>query len=154
MAVSREQNIADLNLYFQAMHDNDWATVEAMYHDDIVIHMAGTTPASGRLTGKRAVLEDVVASQVHAALIPERMQFARRWQVMCADDERVVAIMEGGGPTIDGDTYDQTYCEIFRFEGGRIIEMHAFFDTALAERALFGNPLRQERMAATVDGSS
>jgi hypothetical protein len=32
--------------------------------------------------------------------------------------------------------------------------MHAFFDTALAERALFGNPLRQERMAATVDGSS
>ncbi len=143
--MGRQQNIDDLNRYFQAMHDGDWVTVKAMYHDDIVIHMAGTTPASGRLEGKSAVTDDLVAAQVHAALVPETMHFARRWKIMCADDERVVAIMEGGGPTLSGDVYDQTYCEIFRFEGGRIIEMHAFFDTALAERALFGNPLRQGR---------
>lgn len=143
--MSRQQNIDNLGHYFQAMRDNDWDTVEAMYHEDIVIHMAGSTPASGRLDGKHAVTNDLVATQVHAALKTESMQFARRWKVMCADDERVVAIMEGGGPTLSGDTYDQTYCEIFRFEGGRIIEMHAFFDTALAERALFDNPPRQQR---------
>lgn len=143
--MGRQQNIDDINRYFQAMHAGDWATVKAMYHDDIVIHMAGTTPASGRLEGKNAVTNDLVAAKVHAALVPETMHFARRWKVMCADDERVVAIMEGGGPTLSGDVYDQTYCEIFRFKGGRIIEMHAFFDTALAERALFGNPLREGR---------
>lgn len=143
--MGRQRNIDDLNRYFQAMHDGDWATVEAMYHDDIVIHMAGTTPASGRLESKRTVTEDLVATQVHAAMVPEHMRFARRWKIMCADDERVVAIMEGGGPTLSGDVYDQVYCEIFRFEEGRIIEMHAFFDTALTERALFGNPLRQAR---------
>ncbi len=143
--MGRQQNIDDLNRYFQAMSDSDWVTVEAMYHDDIVVHMAGTTPASGRLEGKTAVTDNLIAKQVHAALVPGMMHFARRWKVMCADDQRVVAIMEGGGPTRSGDHYDQTYCEIFRFEDGRIIEMHAFFDTALAERALFGNPLRQER---------
>ena len=143
--MTRQQNIDLLNRYFQAMHDGDWETVDAMYHDDIVIHMLGTTPASGSLSGKAAVTDDLIAAQVHGALVPERIAFARRWKVMCADDERVVAIMEGGGPTRAGDLYDQTYCEIFRFEDGRIIEMHAFFDTALAERALFANPLTVPR---------
>ena len=143
--MSRQRNIDLVTRYFEAMAAGDWAGVEAMYHDDIVIHMAGTTPASGRLEGKAAVVNDLVAAQVHAAMLPEEMRFARRWKVMCADDERVVVIMEGGGPTLAGDVYDQTYCEIFRFQDGRVIEMHAFFDTALAERALFDNPLRVER---------
>jgi len=145
--MSRQQNIALVNRYFAAMSAGDWPTVEGMYHDDIVIHMAGTTPASGRLEGKSAVTDDLIARQVHAALDPQRMHFARRWKVMCADDERVVAIMEGGGPTLTGDTYDQVYCEIFRFSDGKVIEMHAFFDTALAERALFGNALATPRSA-------
>jgi uncharacterized protein len=144
--MTRQQNIDGINRYFTAMSAGDWATVEAMYHDDIVIHLAGTTPASGRLEGKRAVTEDMIAKQVHAALVPETMHFAKRWKVMCADDERVVVIMEGGGPTIHGDVYDQVYCEIMRFQDGRIIEMHAFLDTALVERALFRNPLTTPRL--------
>jgi ketosteroid isomerase-like protein len=143
----RDENIRLLDAYFTAMSASEWETVEAMYHDDIVIHLAGTTPASGRLEGKAAVTGDLIARQVHAALDPARMHFAKRWKIMCADDERVVAIMEGGGPTRDGDVYDQLYCEIFRFQDGRIIEMHAFLDTALVERALFGNPLTIARGA-------
>lgn len=143
--MSREQNIELLNRYFSAMSAGDWETVEAMYHDDIVVHMAGSTPASGRLEGKAAVTGDLIAQQVHAALDVGKMHFAKRWKIMCADDERVVAIMEGGGPTLGGDDYDQVYCEIFRFRDGKVIEMHAFFDTALAERALFDNPLRTPR---------
>ena len=143
--MSRQHNIDLLNHYFQLMHDGEWAAVEDMYHDDIVVHMLGTTPASGRLDGKAAVTDDLIAEMVHGALVPDGIAFARRWKVMCADDERVVAIMEGGGPTRAGDVYDQTYCEIFRFQDDRIIEMHAFFDTALAERALFANPLSTPR---------
>jgi ketosteroid isomerase-like protein len=147
--MSRQKNIELLTRYFSAMSANDWKAVEDMYHDDIVIHMAGSTPASGRLAGKAAVTEGLVAKQVHAALIVEKMHFAKRWKIMCADDECVVAIMEGGGLTHSGDDYDQTYCEIFRFRDGKVIEMHAFFDTALAERALFNNPLTQRRSAPT-----
>ena len=68
---------------------------------------------------------------------------------MCADDQRVVAIMEGGGETRSGVSYDQTYCEIFRFRDGKLIEMHAFFDTVLAEAALFDNPLARPRQPGT-----
>lgn len=145
--MSREANIRLLDRYFRAMAAGDWRTVEDMYHDNIVIHMAGSTPASGKIEGKAAVTTGLIAQQVHAALDPRKMQFAKRWKIMCADDERVVAIMEGGGPTLTGDNYEQTYCEIFRFEDDKVIEMHAFFDTALAERALFGNPLTKEREA-------
>jgi ketosteroid isomerase-like protein len=146
VSVSREENIRLLNRYFSAMSVGDWETVEGMYHDDIVVHMAGTTPASGRLEGKEAVTKDLIAQQVLAALDVEKVQFAKRWKIMCADDERVVAIMEGGGPTRSGERYDQTYCEIFRFRDGKVIEMHAFLDTALVERALFQNPLLRERV--------
>ena len=143
--MSRQHNIDLVNQYFQAMHDGQWETVENMYHDDIVIHMAGTTPASGRLEGKHQVVNDLIAKKVAEVLVPEQMHFAKRWKVMCADDERVVVIMEGGGPTVTGDSYEQMYCEIFRFLDNKVIEMHAFFDTALAERALFGNVLQTER---------
>jgi len=143
--MSRQENIDLLNRYFTHMAKGEWAAVDAMYHDDIVIHMAGTTPASGRLEGKAMVTDELIARQVHGALVPDKMQFARRWKIMCADADRVVAIMEGGGPTLSGDIYDQTYCEIFRFKDGKVIEMHAFLDTVLVERALFNNPLTEPR---------
>lgn len=143
--MSRQENIELLNRYFTLMQRGEWEAVEAMYHDDVVVQLAGTTPASGKLEGKALVTDELIAQQVHGALVPEAMQFAKRWKIMCADDERVVAIMEGGGPTVSGDCYEQTYCEIFRFKDGKVIEMHAFLDTALVERALFGNPLRDER---------
>lgn len=143
--MSRQENIDLLDQYFTLMQQGDWAGVEAMYHDDIVIHMLGTTPASGRMDGKARVTDDLIAEKVHGALVPETIRFARKWRIMCADDERVVAIMEGGGETRSGLTYDQTYCEIFRFRDGKLVEMHAFFDTALAEAALFDNPLARPR---------
>ena len=60
----RQRNIDLLNRYFQAMHDNDWAAVEAMYHDDIVNHMAGSTPASGRIEGKAAMVVAAISRWV------------------------------------------------------------------------------------------
>ena len=60
---------------------------------------------------------------------------------MAAEGNCVVGIMQGGGPTKDGDRYDQTYCEIFTIEDGKIVELHAFFDTVLIERCLNNNPL-------------
>ena len=139
--MSRDENIRRSPDILPPCRPATGLMVEDMYHDNIVIHMAGSTPASGRLMGKATVTTGLIAQQVHAALDPKRMHFAKRWKVMCADEERVVVIMEGGGPTLTGDNYDQTYCEIFRFEDDKVIEMYAFFDTALAERALFGNPL-------------
>ncbi len=143
--MTRARNIELLTTYFTAMAAGEWTTVEGLYHDDIVVHMAGSTPASGRLEGRAAVTDDLIAKQVMAVMDLSQMQFARRWKIMCADDERVVAIMEGGGPTVSGDRYDQTYCEIFRFQDDKIIEMHAFLDTVLVERCLFDNPLQTPR---------
>jgi uncharacterized protein len=59
---------------------------------------------------------------------------------------RVVGIMHGGGVAKNGIDYDQTYCQIFTIREGKISELHEFFDTVLAEAALFDNKLeRPER---------
>ncbi|NIV22945.1 MAG: hypothetical protein GWN51_04690, partial [Gemmatimonadetes bacterium] len=48
-----------------------------------------------------------------------------------------------GGPTRNGQSYEQTYCEIFTIRDGKIAEMHNFFDTVLVEQCLFDNPLER-----------
>jgi hypothetical protein len=44
----------------------------------------------------------------------------------------------------NGEEYEQTYCEIFTIKEGKIIELHAFFDTVLVEQCLFNNPLSRK----------
>ena len=52
--------------------------------------------------------------------------------------------MKGGGPCKNGEDYEQTYCEIFTIRDGKIIELHAFFDTVLIEQCLFDNSLKRK----------
>ena len=49
----------------------------------------------------------------------------------------------------NGEDYEQTYCEIFTIKEGKIIELHAFFDTVLVEQCLFNNPLTKK--SKTID---
>jgi ketosteroid isomerase-like protein len=62
---------------------------------------------------------------------------------MCADDERVVGLMRGGGMGTNGHEYLQTYCQILTIRDGLIAELHEFFDTALVELALNDNPTQK-----------
>jgi len=63
------------------------------------------------------------------------------------ENDRVVGLMQGGGPCQNGEEYEQTYCEIFTIRDDKIIELHAFFDTALVEQCLFENPLSRKPKA-------
>ena len=62
---------------------------------------------------------------------------------MCADDNRVVGLMYGGGDAKNGVEYLQTYCQIMTIRDGRITELHELFDTALVEAALNDNPTQK-----------
>ena len=82
----------------------------------------------------------LVADGVVGKLVPETVQFSRKWRIMCADDERVVGLMYGGGMGKNGHEYLQTYCQIMTIRHGIIVEMHELFDTALVELVLNDNP--------------
>ena len=140
-----ERNRELIAQWYTALQDGDWQTISDMHADDVVYYMVGSTPVSGKLEGKDECLGEMINKKLLGQLVPEEVRFSQKWRIMCVDDHGGVGVMQGGGPTVSGDMYYQTYCEIFRFENDKIKELHAFFDTALVERCLFGNPLQQAR---------
>ncbi len=126
--------------FYAALAAMDVEAFLSIQQDDVEYNVHGSTPVSGHFTGKD-FLENVVAPQVFGNLNLETFRFATKWKVMCADEDRVVAFMEADGEAINGERYNQRYCHIFGFRDGKIAEVFEFFDSALAERALFNNPL-------------
>jgi ketosteroid isomerase-like protein len=55
---------------------------------------------------------------------------------LVAEDDIVVVECRGEVRTKDGQEYNNAYCYVCRFEGGRLKELTEYMDTALAERVL------------------
>ena len=140
-----QRNRELITQWYTALQDGDWETISDMHADDVVYYMVGSTPVSGKLEGKDECLGEMINKKLLGQLVPEEVRFSQKWRIMCVDEHGGVGVMQGGGPTVSGDMYYHTYCEIFRFENDKIKELHAFFDTALVERCLFANPLQQPR---------
>jgi ketosteroid isomerase-like protein len=138
--MSRATNIAIAEHFYRCLEAGDFEGLADLHSDDIIFNLLGSTPVSGRWIGKAECFGPVVADGVVGKLDPEHLQFSKKWKIMCADDERVVGFMQGGGPGLNGHQYDQTYCQIMTIRDGKIVEMHEFFDTALVELVLNDNP--------------
>jgi ketosteroid isomerase-like protein len=140
--MSREENVAILDSYYQALKDADFDRYLGLFADDVMYNVNGSTEVSGRWEGKAALAEQL-NPHVFEHIDVSRTVMATKYAVMCADDERVVGIMEAEGTSVDGNPYPQRYCMILAIRDGLIAEVHEFFDTALAETALFGGTLER-----------
>lgn len=143
MGGSREANIKLAESYYQALERGDFEALADLHHEDVAFNLLGTTPVSGRWEGKAECFGPLVADGVVGKLVPETVQFSRKWRIMCADEQCVVGIMYGGGDATNGAEYLQTYCQIMTIRDGKIAELHEFFDTALVELALNDNPTQK-----------
>jgi ketosteroid isomerase-like protein len=143
MASIRDQNIAVAESFYRALEDGDFEALADLHSDDVVFNLLGSTPVSGRWVGKAECFGPLVEQGVVGKLVPETIQFSRKWRIMCADDNRVVGLMYGGGDAKNGVEYLQTYCQIMTIRDGRITELHELFDTALVEAALNDNPTQK-----------
>ena len=140
MADTRESNIAVGEAFYRALEDGDFEALADLHHDDVRFNLLGSTPVSGRWEGKEECFGPLVADMVVGKLVPETIQFSRKWRIMCADENRVVGLMYGGGMGKNGHEYLQTYCQIMTIKDGKIAELHELFDTALVELVLNDNP--------------
>jgi uncharacterized protein len=111
--------------FYEALAKSDVELFLSVQTDDVVYNMSGHTPISGRVVGKKVLMEDVL-SLVFPGLQMDTMKFATKWKILCADDRRVVCIMEADGLGINGKRRDD-----------KISGMWEFFDTALANDVLF-----------------
>lgn len=140
MTELREANIRLAENYYQALERGDFEALADLHSDDVVFNLIGHTPVSGRWVGKAECFGPLVEELVVGKLVPETVQFSRKWKIMCADEDRVVGLMYGGGKATNGEDYLQTYCQIMTISDGKIAKLHEFFDTALVELALNDNP--------------
>lgn len=140
MSDKRDANIALAETYYRALEAGDFEALADLHSDDVVFNLLGSTPVSGRWEGKAECFGPLVEEGVVGKLLPETVQFSRKWRIMCADEDRVVGLMYGGGAAKNGNDYLQTYCQIMTIRDGKISELHEFFDTALVELCLNDNP--------------
>jgi ketosteroid isomerase-like protein len=146
--MSVEENIKTIEDYYRRLSKGDFEKFISLHAEDVIFNLAGRTPVSGRFIGRAKCIEAVL-KPVAKSLQPGKFKFAKKWRIMAADENRVVAIMQGGGTTKNDCSYEQTYCQIFTLSNGKILEVHEFFDTALAEAALFNNRLQREEIEPT-----
>ena len=101
--------------------------------EDVRWTVIGTTKFSGTIEGKQNVVDrlfDRVAAQLSG---PTKTTITN----LIAEDEYVVVESSGRVLTTAGNLYNNAYCEIFRFAGGKIKEVTVYLDTGLVDR-VFG----------------
>jgi uncharacterized protein len=107
------------------------AFIEALA-EDAVWTIIGSTPWSQIYNGKQSIINDL--------LRPLNAQFANKNTIVAhhflAAGEHVVVQARGKNRTHAGQTYENSYCWVFRFSNGKVTELIEYADTALMESCL------------------
>ena len=109
----------------------------ALFSDDVVYDLKGTTPVSGKYRGLKSIVEDFFT--------PWRKQIVGELVLhvdeLIGDGACVVALARGSAKTIHNVPYDNDYAFVFRLRDGKITEVIEFLDTALVETAAYGKKI-------------
>ncbi|MCA6120799.1 nuclear transport factor 2 family protein [Bradyrhizobium sp. WSM 1704] len=111
--------------------------------DDAVWTVTGQYSWSRSFTGKQSIMTDL-HGHVRSKLVERGRTIAHR---IVADGDIVVVEAKGDNLTREGQRYDNDYCLVFRFDGGRIKEVREYCDSALTEKALGPFPAAAVRAA-------
>lgn len=130
--MSASKNKAIMEAIFAALAEGDRRPFGEAMAEDFVWHVPGTTSWSGSYKGRDAVRTML--------LRPLFSRFATRYRNratrIMAEGDIVVVECRGTVRTIDGKDYDNSYCMVCRFAGGKLAELNEYMDTKLMDDAL------------------
>jgi ketosteroid isomerase-like protein len=129
---SAEQNQQLVEHIFAELAKNNPVPFVDALADDLRWITPGNSVWSRTFHGKQAVLDDLLGP-VRAQLV-ERVRLTLRRTI--ADADHVVVEAKGQATTKSGEPYDNDYCFIYRFSGGKIVEVVEYLDTQLASTRL------------------
>lgn len=133
---------------FNSLSRADPGPFADLFADDMVWIIMGQSPWSRRFEGKESIWRDLAAPLFSLFATPYRNIPER----IIADDEgNVVVLARGETRTHSGHDYNNDYCFVLRMEGGKIVELREYMDTALAERALGPVPPEPAAQAQAAD---
>ena len=125
--------------WYESLSVGDLEQFVAIHDPAVIYNIGGHTPISGQVKGIQNLMEQIVPV-VFGALDMNNMQFCKRFEIVCADDNRAVGIMEADGLGNNGIRYDQRYVHMFSARDGKLTQVWEFFDTALANAVMFTDP--------------
>ncbi len=137
--MTREDSIKVVKSFYAALKNMDFDTYFGLLDQDIEFRACGNFPLSGIWSGHEGVGK--LANSLFDLMEPGQCGWGDIYRIVCADGNGAVAITSGGGKTKLGRDLDQTYVHIFKIRKGKIYKIYEFFDTVLAESALYGNDL-------------
>ncbi|REE96823.1 nuclear transport factor 2 family protein [Thermomonospora umbrina] len=118
------------DVFEQMALGNTRAMSDAM-SDDFRWVFPGNWSWSGSWEGRRETLDGLLRP-----LMAQFTEYCSRADLIIAEDDRVVVQAHSRATTRRGESYDQTYCFIFRVADGRLTEVIEHCDTTLVERVL------------------
>jgi ketosteroid isomerase-like protein len=130
VATENKQVVLD---FYEAGARGDMDACLALLDDEIVWTNIGSTRFSGTFAGKQALLEQLLGP-LFAQL---KNGIASTVENVVAEGDLVVAQTSGVAETLDGRPYNNSYCQVMRVSGGKIVEVKEYMDTELVS-SVFG----------------
>jgi ketosteroid isomerase-like protein len=133
MTVSPEE----VRSLFRGLESGDGAAFFAHVADDVDWTVEGTHPLAGRYHSKAEFQEHTFAKL--AKVLPGGAQL-HVTGVITSGDSAVVEL-QSMAVAKNGLRFDNRYCWVIRFAGGKIVEVRAYLDSALVQRLFDENPI-------------
>jgi ketosteroid isomerase-like protein len=130
--------------YVAALGAMDAEALNALHDGEVVFEILGTTPVSGRFTGREECLAKVFTPVV-GALVPGSFSFARESVIAVIDHNGAVLLTRSDGETISGGRYEQVYFLALSIAGDKVVKLDAAYDTAHVRETIFGDQLARPR---------
>jgi ketosteroid isomerase-like protein len=132
VSAEAETNKQLMQVIFAEIASGSGALFAATLADDVVMRVTGQYSWSRTFRGKEAVICDLygyVRSLVERGSRTVPLHFF-------ADGDHVIIEARGAMMTRNGQAYDNEYCLVYRFAGGKIVEMREYCDSVLCEARL------------------
>jgi len=130
--MSAEANKQLMEAIFAEIEAGNGAPFAATLADDVVMRVTGQYSWSRTFRGKEAVMRDLYG---YVRSLVERGSRTIPLRIF-ADGDHVIVEARGAMKTKAGDKYENEYCLIYRFAGGKIVEMREYCDSVLCEARL------------------
>jgi len=119
--------------FYEAGAQGDMDRCFALLADHVTWTNIGTTRFSGTYVGKRAIAEDLLGPLFGNL----KAGIASKIEQLTAEGDIVVAQTSGTAETLDGKSYNNTYCQVIKVSDGKIAAVKEYMDTALID-SVFG----------------
>ncbi len=129
--MSASDNKEQMRQIFAAAAQGDFGPLVGAMADEVTWDIKGSTPFSKVYSGKEAIQKRLLGplvSRIEGQMTPTAGR-------LIAEDDLVVVEARGKATTTEGVPYNNTYCFVFRLEGGQIREITEYIDTQLVMTA-------------------